>query len=88
MTIREEINRQVKHIEQMIINIQAHSSTKTKETINNSYWCGRQIASTTIDFIDTLKSMNIISDAEYTEFTQRIRKIYHILCNTYNSLNL
>lgn len=86
MTIREEINRQSKHIEQMIINIQARNTKK--ETINNSYWCGRQTASTTIDFIDTLKSMNIISDDECIEFTDKIRKLYRILCDTYNGLNL
>ena len=67
MTIREEINRQIKHIESQLINMQAFNPYKTADSINSMYWCGRQTASTTMDFIDTLQSLGLVRIEEYSE---------------------
>ena len=86
MTIREEVNRQIKHIEAKIIDMEGFNSYKTKESINAMYWCGRQTASTTLDFVDTLKSNGIITEDEYIEYSVRIRDINIKLTNTHNAL--
>ena len=86
MTIREEVNRQIKHIEAKIIDMEGFNPYKTKESINAMYWCGRQTASTTLDFVDTLKSNGIITEDEYIEYSVRIRDINIKLTNMHNAL--
>ena len=86
MTIREEVNRQIKHIEAKIIDMQAFNPYKTKESINAMYWCGRQTASTTLDFIETLQSIGVLTNEESTEFILRISKLNNLLVETHNEL--
>lgn len=86
MTIREEINRQIKHIESQLINIQAFNPYKTADSINAMYWCGRQTASTTMDFIDTLKSLGLVTIEEYSEYSSRIGNITNLLVKVHNEL--
>ena len=86
MTIREEINRQIKHIESQLINMQAFNPYKTADSINSMYWCGRQTASTTLDFIDTLKSLGLVTIEEYSEYSNRIGNLNNLLVKAHNEL--
>lgn len=86
MTIREEINRQIKHIESQLINMQAFNPYKTADSINSMYWCGRQTASTTMDFIDTLKSLGLVTIEEYAEYSNRIGNLNNLLVKVHNEL--
>ena len=86
MTIREEVNRQIKHIEAKIIDMEGFNPYKTKESINAMYWCGKQAATTTLDFVDTLQSVGVLTDEESKEFTLRIRKLNTLLEKTHNAL--
>ena len=86
MTIREEVNRQIKHIENKISDMQAFNQYKTEESINAMYWCGRQTATTTLDFMETLRSLGTISTDEYIEFTNRITELNILLTQTHNSI--
>lgn len=87
MTIKEEVNRQIKHIEAKIIDMEGFNPYKTKESIIAMYWCGRQAASTTIDFIDTLQSLGMITTEEHTEYCSRIRDLNNLLVETYNRVS-
>ena len=86
MTIREEVNRQIKHIESQIINIQGFNPYKTADSINAMYWCGRQTASTTMDFIDTLQSLGLVTTEEHTEHANRIRDLNNLLIKVHNEM--
>ena len=86
MTIREEVNRQIKHIEVQLINMEGFNPYKTKESINGMYWCGRQTATTTLDFVETLQSNGILTSEEAIEFIARIRNLNNLLEKTHNSL--
>ena len=87
MTIKEEVNRQIKHIEAKIINMEGFNPYKTKESIIASYWCGRQTASTTMDFVDTLQSLGMITTEEHIEYCSRIRDLNNLLVETYNRVS-
>ena len=87
MTINEEINRQIKHIEAKITAMEAYSPYKTEKTIEASYWCGRQTATTTIDFIDTLCSLGLITPKEHAEYCNRIGNLHNMLVKTHNALS-
>lgn len=87
MTIREEVNRQIKHIESKITDMQAFNPYKTKDSINAMYWCGRQTASTTIDFIDTLQSLGLVTIEEYTEYLNRISNLQNLLVKVHNEIS-
>lgn len=84
MSIAEEINRQIKHIEQKIIAITGADPRKTPETVSANYWCGRQTASTTTDFIYTLQSLGIISTEEHANFFVKISNLNNDLVRAYN----
>ena len=86
MTIREEVNRQIKHIESQLINMEAFNPYKTADSINAMYWCGRQSASTTMDFIDTLKSLGLVTTEEYAEYSNRIGNLNNLLVKVHNEL--
>lgn len=87
MTIREEVNRQIKHIEAKIADMEGFNPYKTKESINAMYWCGRQTASTTLDFIDTLQSLGLVTTEEHAEYFDRISNLNNLLVKTHNSLS-
>ena len=87
MTIKEEVNRQIKHIETKIIDMEGFNPYKTKESIIAMYLCGRQTASTTIDFVDTLQSLGMITTEEHIEYCSRIRDLNNLLVETYNKVN-
>lgn len=86
MTIKEELNRQIKHIGAKITALEAYSPTKTEESILANYWCGRQAATTTTDFIETLYNNGIINEADFLEYSEKVRTLYRLLQETYNSL--
>ena len=87
MTIREEVNRQIKHIENKITDMQAFNPYKTAGSINAIYWCGRQAASTTMDFIDTLQSLGLVTTEEYTEYASRISNLNNLLVKVHNEMS-
>lgn len=86
MTIRDEVNRQIKHIEAKIINMEGYNPYKTKESIDASYWCGAQAATTTLDFVDTLYSMGLITSEENNEYYLRIANLRNLLTKTHNAM--
>ena len=87
MTIREEVNRQIKHIESKITDMQAFNPYKTADSINAMYWCGRQTASTTMDFIDTLQSLGLVTIEEHTEYANRISNLNNLLVKVHNEIS-
>ncbi len=86
MTIKEEVNRQIKHIEAKIEAMDGFNPYKTKEYIEANYWCGRQAATTTTNFIDTLQSLGLVTTEEYTEYVNRISNLNNLLVKTHNAL--
>lgn len=66
--------------------MQAFNPYKTKETVNAMYWCGRQTVTTTLDFMETLQSIGMISAEEHTEYANRISKLNNLLVETHNAL--
>lgn len=85
MSIAEEINRQIKHIEKKLFAITDTDPRKTKETVSANYWCGIQTATTTTDFIYTLQSLGIISTEEHAKYFVRIRNLNNDLVRAYNA---
>ena len=59
---------------------------KTRETIDANYWCGKQTATTSLDFIDTLQSLGMITTEEYMEYVNRISVLNNALVKTHNEL--
>ena len=86
MTIRDEVIRQIKHIENKITDMQASNPYKTEESINAMYWCGRQAATTTLDFVETLRNLGSISSDEYIELVNRITDLNILLTKTRNAM--
>lgn len=86
MTIKDEINRQIKHVENKIKNMKDYCLYRTKETINSNYWCGKQTINTTMDFLETFYSLGIINQEEYREYWHKISELNDLLFKTYTAL--
>lgn len=85
--MKELINTYIKHIGNMITNIEGYNPNRTPEHDTASYWCGRQSATFLMDLLDTLNKDGTINLDERIKYGKTISDLYNRLDTVYQGGN-
>lgn len=81
MTIKQTIESQIKHAENLLDSLNNPAPKTTRENLDSFLWCARQTLRTTADFLDTfvLIGNEIITTDEHARYSAEVYQLLNEL---------